>query len=167
MHRIQSERLVLRAWTDADRPAFHKMCSDADVMHFVGNGDIWSREQSDRFIDRNMDHFAEHGFCQWAVEFVETGKLAGYCGFVVNEKSIEMGWRLGKAFHGRGFGTEAAASALLYADAELTQRRIFLTVQAPNRPSIRITMKLGFRIRSAWIRNRRAVLRFERSEAVT
>lgn len=156
-----TERLLVRNWTDADREPFHAICSDAKVMRHVGDKSLWSREQSDAFVTRNQAAFAEHGVCQWAVVLRETNELAGFCGFVNRPSGVEMGWRLASRFHGRGLGTEAARAVLDYGQSQCGVTRVYLIIQAPNRASVRVAEKLGFRAGPVFLRENRVVIRFE------
>ncbi len=158
---LTTNRLLVRTWRDFDREPFHDICSDAEVMRFVGDGKPLSRDRSDEFITRNQAHFAQLGLCQWAVEIRETGELAGYCGFVPNGEWTEMGWRLARCFHGRGLGTEVAAAVLNYGINQLQLSRVFLTVQAGNRASLRIAEKIGFVAGAVFLRRDRATIRCE------
>ena len=46
--------------------AFAEQNADPIVMRFLDG--VLSREQSDAYVDRAEAHFADHGFCKWAVE---------------------------------------------------------------------------------------------------
>jgi RimJ/RimL family protein N-acetyltransferase len=158
---LTTDRLLIRTWRDADRETFHDICADVEVMRFVGDGESWSRDRSDAFIARNQATFERQGLCQWAVEIRETGELAGYCGFVPNGKWTEMGWRLARRCHGRGLGTEVAAAVLDDGINRLKLSRIFLTVQAGNRASLRLAEKTGFELGAVFLRCGRATIRYE------
>lgn len=158
---LTTDRLLVRGWHAADHEPFHAICSDADVMRFVGDGEPWSRERSDEFIARNQETFARVGLCQWAVEIRETGELAGYCGFAPNGEWTEMGWRLARRCHGRGLGTEVAAAVLKYGIDQLQLARVFLTVQAGNRASLRVAEKIGFVPGPVFLRRGLATIRCE------
>ena len=158
---LETERLLIRKWTEADREPFHAICADSNVMRFIGDGSVWSRQRSDAFIDRNSQLLEEHGFCQWAIELQDTGHLAGFCGFVPRDCGVEMGWRLAAQFHGQGVGTEAARATLEYGVTDLQLAEIFLTVQVANRASLRVAEKLGFTMGPTFIRSGRSVIRFD------
>ena len=163
---LTTDRLLVREWWDADQEPFHAICADQEVMHFVGDGDPWPREQSDAFISRNRGTFARLGLCQWAVENRATGELAGYCGFVPNAESTEMGWRLARNCHGRGLGTEVAAAVLDYGITQLQLRTVFLTIQTGNRASLRVAEKIGFVQGPVFLRRGRATIRCELPERI-
>ena len=45
-----TDRLAFREWNDDDLDRFHAICSDPQVMKFVGDGQAWSRDRTGRFI---------------------------------------------------------------------------------------------------------------------
>ena len=58
--RLETERLVLRAWREADRDPFFALNSDPAVMEFLPATD---RAASDEAIDRMNAAQAGHGHC--------------------------------------------------------------------------------------------------------
>src|SRR5690242_12596061 len=68
---LQTERLVLRAFRDADRAPFAAMNADPAVMeHFPSTLD---RAASDALVDRIIDRWRTDGHGLWAVERRDDG----------------------------------------------------------------------------------------------
>ena len=68
---IQTDRLLLRRWREADREPFARMNADPRVMeHFVAP---LTRAESDAMIDRIEARFADRGYSLWAAELRERG----------------------------------------------------------------------------------------------
>ncbi len=155
-----TERLRFREWEVADVEAFHAICSDPDVMQFVGNGVSWSWEQTEQFVLRNCEMSRSLGFCQWPVISKEDGTLIGFCGFVPADQGAEIGWRLAKAYWGRGLATEAARVVLKHGFETLGFQHIIATVQSSNRASIRVVEKLGMHAEGCFSRHGREILQF-------
>ncbi|HLY78052.1 MAG TPA: GNAT family N-acetyltransferase [Caulobacteraceae bacterium] len=113
---IETERLILRPWTDADRAPFVAMSADPAVMETLGG--VLSEAQADDYIARGKQRLAIFGFCRWAVERRKDGAFIGAVGLAPIHTSLplpagfEMGWRLAREAWGQGYATEAAKAAI-------------------------------------------------------
>jgi RimJ/RimL family protein N-acetyltransferase len=150
-----TDRLTFRDWSLADVPAFDAICSDPNVMQFVGDGTPWSLERTEQFIFRAIEMSQSLGFCQWPVIETSRSVLIGFCGFVPADDGAEVGWRLSKDCWGRGLATEAARAVITYGFETMEFSRIVATVQSANRASIRIAEKLGMTLESCFQRHGR------------
>ena len=114
---IVTDRLVLRRWTDADRPAFAAINGDPRVHDWLG-GPI-SAEASDALMDRINAGIDLQGFGLWAAERCADGRLAGMIGLsrvaagdLPVGPCVEIGWRLHPDVWGQGLASEGARAAL-------------------------------------------------------
>ena len=114
---IVSDRLVLRRWTDADRPAFAAINGDPRVHDWLG-GPI-SPQATDALIDRINAGIDVNGFGFWAAERRADGRLAGMIGLsrvaagdLPVGPCVEIGWRLHPDLWGQGLASEGARAAL-------------------------------------------------------
>jgi RimJ/RimL family protein N-acetyltransferase len=144
---IETERLILRPWRDADRDPFYRITSDSRVMEFFPS--TLNREQSDGLVDRCQAHYREHGFTFFAVELRGTGELIGFIGLARTPfeahftPCVEIGWRLGFEYWNRGLATEGARAALQYAFEELKLTEVVALTVPANVRSRRVMEKLG------------------------
>ena len=77
---IQTERLILRPWRDADLEPFAALNADPRVMEFFPA--MLTREQSDTFVQAINKHFDEHGYGLWAGAETRAQVRAGDEGFI-------------------------------------------------------------------------------------
>ena len=149
MPAVRTERLVLRPFTDADRPAWAAIHADPLVMETLGP--LLDRAAADELLDRFVARRAELGYGWWCVD------LDGTCigGAAVNTPSwtapfmdptrptIEVGWRIASAHWGHGYAPEAAPAAVAFAFVELHAPEVVAFTAATNTRSRRVMEKLG------------------------
>lgn len=145
---IETERLVLRPWRDADRAPFAEINGHPEVGAWLG-GAI-DRAASDALTDRITAHIAEHGFGFWAAERKADRRLVGMIGLGrVKEgalpcgPAIEIGWRLHPDAQGAGLCTEGAKAALAWGFANLDTPEIVAFTAATNVRSQAVMRRIG------------------------
>jgi ribosomal-protein-alanine N-acetyltransferase len=144
---IETARLVLRPWAEQDRQPFAELSGDADVMEYLLP--LTTREASDGWIDRQMAHLAEHGCCFWAAEAKQDRAFVGAIGLVQVgyaahfTPAVEVGWRVARAFWGRGYAPEAAAASIRFGFESLPVSEIVANTVPQNGRSRRVMEKLG------------------------
>ena len=116
---IDTDRLILRDWTDADAEPFAALNADPRVMEFFPKA--LSRAESDAFLARIRAGIAERGYGLYATEEKWSGKFIGYVGLAPVPfdapftPAIEIGWRLARTAWGSGYATEAARAVMAHA----------------------------------------------------
>ncbi|GAC1316116.1 MAG: GNAT family N-acetyltransferase [Acidimicrobiales bacterium] len=142
-----TDRLVLRRWTAADRVPFAAINADPVVMeHFPAP---LSTPESDALVERIEHDFDHFGYGLWAVEVPGLTSFAGYVGLADATfdapftPAIEIGWRLGRPWWGRGIATEAARAVLQLAFTDLRRREVVSFTAATNLRSQAVMARLG------------------------
>ena len=126
--------------------------ADPEVMRWIGSGTTRSVEQTTAAIKLWEREWEESGFGLFAVEMRDTGELAGFVGLSIPDflpevmPAVEIGWRLGREFWGRGIATEAAHSALGFGFTRCGLDRVVSICQSGNDASERIMRKLGMEL---------------------
>lgn len=144
---IETSRLRLRDWKEADFEAFSQMNADEEVMKFFPK--TLSKEESDAFAKAIIAEIKEYGFGLYAVEVKETNEFIGFIGFhrATFESDftpcIEIGWRLKKEAWGKGYATEGAKACLKHGFEELDFDEIFSFTADINEPSKHVMKKIG------------------------
>ncbi len=67
---IHTKRLILRRWLPEDLYPFQQMCSDPEVMRWIGDGAIHSHAQGVRSIQKFEDEWDTYGFGLFALETI-------------------------------------------------------------------------------------------------
>lgn len=150
---IETERLRLRPWREDDKAPFHELANTPAMMEYFG-GPV-AREKHDAIIDKMIDQQARFGHCMWLVELRDTGEMAGVCGIRIGghpntpvPEELEIGWRIGEKFWGRGIAREAAEASLAWGWANTGRARIAAWTVIGNRRSWGLMERLGMRRRA-------------------
>ena len=145
---IRTERLILRNWRDDDRPLFHRINSDDQVMEFFDFRR--DRQASDALLDELRDDIDADGHGFAAIEIAATGECAGFAGIMEADLephlpagAIEIGWRLAPEYWGKGIVSEAAEAWLAYAFVTLGLDEIVSYAVATNDRSTAVMRRIG------------------------
>lgn len=146
MH-LETERLLLRPWTEADAESLYEYAKDPDVGTPAGWPAHRSVEESLDVI-RNVFKGAEcYAICEKesgkAIGAIEL-KLNGHTDMTEREDECELGYWLGKPFWGRGYMPEAAKEILRYGFESLGMTIIWCGYYDGNDKSKRVQEKVGF-----------------------
>jgi RimJ/RimL family protein N-acetyltransferase len=146
---LETERLTLRPWRDADLAPFAALNADPAVMeHFPAT---LSRAESDAAAARIRQELMERGFGLWALEVPGVAGFIGFTGLSVVRfeahftPSVEIGWRLAREHWGKGYASEAASKALAFGFERLRLAEIVSFTAVGNARSRRVMEKLGMR----------------------
>ena len=99
--RIETERLILRAWRDEDAEPFAALNADPRVMEFFPK--LLTRAESDKLMTWMRAFVDEHGYGPYAVEEKNTRDFLGYIGIcpvpfeAAFVPATEIGWRLARS----------------------------------------------------------------------
>ncbi|SDU41878.1 GNAT family N-acetyltransferase [Stappia sp. ES.058] len=144
---LETDRLILRPWREADRAPFAALNADPCVMRYFPA--TLSREESDALILRAMEKAETDGICFQPVEEKASGAFLGFVGLnrpapdVPVPDTLEIGWRLARYAWGQGYATEAAMAWLRFGFETLRLREIISFTAVPNAPSRRVMKRLG------------------------
>jgi RimJ/RimL family protein N-acetyltransferase len=144
---IETERLILRPYTDADREPIAAMNAHPDVGAWL-MGPL-SRADSDAFVDRVSAMIDEYGFGFFCAERKADGRVIGSIGMLIMGEgmpatgAIELGWRLHPDGQGTGLATEGAAACRDWAFANLDIPEVVAITATTNVRSQAVMRKIG------------------------
>jgi RimJ/RimL family protein N-acetyltransferase len=146
---LETERLVLRRFTEDDAGHLAELDSDPDVMRYLSGGtptpgSIIEADILPRFL-RYDERFPGFGF--WAAIDRASGDLMGWFSFrplaEADPREVGLGFRLRKAAWGQGYATEGARALIRLGFAELGVERVVATTYEYNLASRRVMEKAG------------------------
>ena len=143
---IETARLVLRPWRLDDLSNVMAVTNTPAVMEYLGA--VEDEVPVRAMIERQIAHMRDHGFCFWPVVRKTDGVFLGFCGLkrgtvppILDE--VEIGWRFGEAYWGRGYAREAAEAVLAWGWANLACDTIFAITVTGNARSRALMEQLG------------------------
>lgn len=144
---FKSDRLGFRNWQEQDLDFLAAMNADPEVMHYFPKAK--TKEESLTFIRESREKWNTYGYCFFAVEALVTQEVMGFIGLnyidyeATFTPNVEIGWRLAKKFHGKGFATEGAKACLQYGFEKVGLKEIYSICPTINQPSEKVMIKIG------------------------
>lgn len=148
---LETDRLLLRRFTEADAELLVELDSDPEVMRYLGNGRPTPRrvvelETLPRVL-RQHDRLGGPAF--WAAIERDTGEFLGWFELQpvgpARPDEAELGYRLRRPAWGKGYASEGARALVDRGFAEFGLQRIVATTMAVNTASRRVMEKAGLR----------------------
>ena len=146
--RIETERLILRAWRETDLADFYEYARVEGVGEMAG----WNHHQSVEESRRILDSFIS-GKKTFALEWKENGKVIGSLGLEPRDAGLpeelqgrEIGYVLSRDYWGRGLMPEAVKAVIDYCFQELSFDYLTCGHFDYNDRSRRVVEKSGFRL---------------------
>lgn len=165
---FQSERLIYRPFQREDLQTYVQMCNEKSRrqwFYFQEPGcltaSFWAEaiEMNIAAWSKKVNLLTNKYGCGLAVVRKETGELIGFVdvtkfhGPEDELKDVEIGYHIGEAYQGKGYGTEAARAAVKWGLAELhklgAEQKIVGKAEHENWASRRVLEKAGFTYVSA------------------
>ncbi|MFY1637044.1 GNAT family N-acetyltransferase [Solwaraspora sp. WMMB335] len=162
----QTDRLSLRRFTTDDLPLLVELDSDPEVMRYLTGGRPTPAETVRREVLPAIlrDYLRFPDFGKWAAVERSSGEFVGWfalkpaavvgptCTAVVAGHNgrvpvteVELGYRLRRAYWGRGYASEGARALLQMAFTHPTVERVFAETMAVNVASRRVMEAAGLR----------------------
>lgn len=144
---LETPRLILRSWRDADIDPWVEMSADPRVMEYFPSA--YTRAQSEASAAKMRVRLESDGYGWWPIE-VKGG--APFAGVIVLQEipfeahftpAMEVGWWLAHEHWGHGYATEGARAALDFAFGELKRPEIVAITTPVNQRSQRVMQRLG------------------------
>jgi len=149
---LETERLVLRRFTEDDGDILVELDGDPDVMHFITGGRSTSRHDIETdILPAFLDYYVRYaGYGFWAALEKPTGQFVGWFHFRPADETrpyeVELGFRLRKSAWGKGYATEGSRALIEKGFAELGVQRVVASTMVVNVASRRVMEKAGLSI---------------------
>ncbi|HLY02912.1 MAG TPA: GNAT family N-acetyltransferase [Candidatus Cybelea sp.] len=141
---VETERLLIRKWSDDDTAAVADIYLKPEVMQFIPGG-VWSPERTARIITRMRELDIEQGYGFYPVVVKSLGTIIGHCGLGRLEQTpeVEVAFVLDSPHWGQGYASEAARAMLTHGFSRLNMSRIVAVAFPENARSIGVMRSIG------------------------
>jgi RimJ/RimL family protein N-acetyltransferase len=146
---IETERLVLREFREADLEAIHEYAQDPEVARYMPWGPN-TREATLDFLSRKIREQSEERREQHelAIELKSEDRVIGGVRLGIKDeanRTADIGYVLNRRYWGRGMAPEAVRALIDHAFRHLKLHRVWASCDVRNSASYRVMEKLGMR----------------------
>jgi shikimate kinase/RimJ/RimL family protein N-acetyltransferase len=147
---LETERLLLRRFTESDVDNLVELDGDPAVMRFLTGGKPTPRDEIQNGLLPKLlnDYDRTPGRGRWAAIDKETGEFIGWFALDPPDDGgpeAELGYRLRVAAWGKGYATEGSRALIHKAFTELNLDRVWAQTMTVNTPSRRVMERAGLR----------------------
>ena len=139
---IETERLILRDWTEDDVEVVREILTDREAANFIcGVAPSW---HPFRAVCTFIGHWQLRGFGFFAVERKEEGDCIGWSGMWRPDgwPDNEIGYSLVKRVWGKGYATEAVEASLRFAYEAVGWKTAISLIDNKNTASQNVARKM-------------------------
>lgn len=163
---LETERLVLRQFTEDDADKLEELNSDPEVVRFTpdaGKPKDYTVIQTQVLPGILALYKQYDGYGYWAAVEKSSQAFVGWFFFrpavhalyfnpaLANESDVEIGYRLRKAAWGKGYATEGSKALIFKGFSELGTHRVVAVALAANVASVRVLEKAGLKIQNRFV----------------
>jgi RimJ/RimL family protein N-acetyltransferase len=146
---LETDRLILRRFTEADVDNLTGLDADPEVMRFITGGVPTSRAEIENdFLPAFLSYYERFdGYGFWAAIEKMTGDFLGWFHFRpppgAAEGEVELGYRLRRSAWGKGYATEGSRALIRKGFTEFGVRRVVASTMTVNQASRKVMEKSG------------------------
>lgn len=141
---LETPRLILRQFTEADAPLILSLNSDPAIVKYVHEPTLKTIEQAEKILTDIILPQYKNNLGRWGIHVKDSMDFIGWCGlkYLPEPDEIDLGYRLMQKAWGHGYATEAAQASLDYGFKELDLKLITGRAHVENLASIKVLEKL-------------------------
>jgi len=140
---LQTERLYLRQFTEADAPIIYHLNTQPGVLQYVPEPLLTSEDHAREVIINIILPQYKNNLGRWAVHLKENDAFIGWCGLKQVGDAIDLGYRFLPSAWGKGYATEAATATLMYGHQQLKLEKIIAHAHVNNIASQKVLENTG------------------------
>lgn len=140
---FETERLVVRRYTENDLDNVYRLNSDEEVMRYIRK--TMSFEETKNFFRQNLEAYVKNPVLgRWAVTDSQSRFVGSFAIIPIGETSdIQLGYALLKPYWGLGYASELTAKGIEYAISNNIDP-LFAQAEVANVNSQKVLLKNSF-----------------------
>ena len=145
---IETERIILRHFCDADAEAVFEFSSNEEVLRWTGEPALTHIDQAQDIINGFWKtEYTNYGYARYAVVHKHDQKVIGFAGlkFLPELNETDLGYRILPQYWRKGLTTEMARPLVKHGFDDLGLNKIVAFAFPENPASCRVLEKTGFR----------------------
>jgi [ribosomal protein S5]-alanine N-acetyltransferase len=142
---FETDRLLVRHYTEADADNFFLLNGDPEVMRYIRP--VKSREETDIFLAEVIQYSKNNpAYGRMAVIEKQSDIFVGSFAIIPleNTQHMQVGYSLLPPYWGKGFATELTKAGLKYVFSQTNLEEIFGVTESENIDSQKVLIKNGF-----------------------
>jgi len=142
---LQTPRLILRQFTEADAPLILSLNSDPEIVKYVHEPTLKTIEHAQEILNNIILPQYQNNLGRWAIHTKNNMDFIGWCGLKYRPEldEIDLGYRLMQKAWGHGYATEAAQASLKHGFNDLNLKLVTARAHIENLASIKVLEKIG------------------------
>jgi [ribosomal protein S5]-alanine N-acetyltransferase len=142
---IETDRLLLRTFTEDDAPLIYELNLDPEVTRYTHDPMTDIEQAKKVLVEVILPQYALYNHGRWAVHLKPALEFLGWSGlkYIPDRDEIDLGYRYMKRFWGKGYATEAAYACLQHGFQRLNMQRIVGRALPGNAGSIKVLENCG------------------------
>ena len=142
---FETERLLVRYFTEADKENYFSLSGDYEVMQYIRA--VKTKEESDAYLEQIIrDSEATPSLGRWAVDEKDTGTFVGSFAIIpmaTMPERIQLGYSLTPGNWGKGYATELTREGLKFFMDRYPLPEIYAVTEKLNTASQKVLLKAG------------------------
>jgi [ribosomal protein S5]-alanine N-acetyltransferase len=148
---LQTPRLILRQFTEADTSLLVQLNSNPEVLKYLHEPPLETEEQALHILSTVILPQYKNNLGRWAIHLKSSNQFIGWCGLKYRAEldEIDLGYRLMQPFWEYGYAFEAAKYTIEYGLNQLHLKTIVGRAHIENIASLKILEKIGMQFLKA------------------
>jgi RimJ/RimL family protein N-acetyltransferase len=148
VNRVETDRLLLRPWAQADFDELQQVFAKPEVWWYPFKRGR-TPDETRAFLDCKLEEWDTRGWSQWAVVHKADSRLIGFLGLCPPAflpevmPTVEVGWRLDPDYWGQGLAVEGGQAALEFGFGVLDLDEVVSIYEPDNAASGRVMERIG------------------------